>query len=710
MRFHRVELENACQHEHLELEFSDGLNGIFGPNGSGKSNVLKMMRAAVLGDYRTNAGVKGDNVRQTAGDDERARIVTHVSHGDAEMEIVRGLQKARSQIRVNGGEPVIGDSKVNAEIMRVLGVDQRILGDYVFVMQGDIFQGIVDDKDANRSRSLQALFNTGWAETCWDAVGQRANAIEIPDVAVALDDLRGDVAELEQEVADRQADLAEYDDLNGYSAATDPHRKVLERNKRRGQLRRDVEDLEQQLDDAVESSQSFREEVAALRKHRDGLAASLETLDGSDDVAAKLQRWTTYNRVRKAIQRRQQELRELEAEREANPEPSQPLSYDPNKAELRQQLADMRAELRAATTFVTQFREGDTVECPTCGQVTDELADAVAEREDRIPVLETRIQEFEDVLAVTTDHDDAMREWREWRSDFTARWDAANRDDLQDLADPPAEDEQELRDRQTQRHDAENALTDAERELSGAKEDFAQEQGRISELESQIASKQQQRDAIRITREEFEAAKEAVADTDARLQQRTDIDASLRASRQQLERTRQTLRRTEEQADAAERQRAWHNYLSTIRGALHRDALPRLVAQTYLEVLRDDINDLLDMFDARFYVDVEDGLSFQAHFTGGAVQPVARLSGGQKVLFGVGFRVAVNALFARDVGLLCLDEPTEYLDEHNVGCLTLALNHLKSLSESEGMQFIVITHERTLEPLFDQVIRLQAAN
>jgi DNA repair exonuclease SbcCD ATPase subunit len=217
----------------------------------------------------------------------------------------------------------------------------------------------------------------------------------------------------------------------------------------------------------------------------------------------------------------------------------------------------------------------------------------------------------------------------------------------------------------------------------------------------------QEREGLQLTREAFEAAQAAIADTDTRLQARTTLLAEKQASSGWQRRCVRALQAAEDEAAAAAKSRRWLEQLGVMRSALHRDALPRLVAQGYLEVLRDDINELLEMFDAPFQVDVEDGLSFLAHFNGHD-QPVARLSGGQKVLFGIGFRVAVNALFAREAGLLCLDEPTEYLDEQNVGCLTMALSHLRALSEAEGMQFIVITHERTLEPLFDRVVRLPA--
>jgi DNA repair exonuclease SbcCD ATPase subunit len=141
---------------------------------------------------------------------------------------------------------------------------------------------------------------------------------------------------------------------------------------------------------------------------------------------------------------------------------------------------------------------------------------------------------------------------------------------------------------------------------------------------------------------------------------------------------------------------------------LHRDNLPRAVARDHLRALTADTNAVLGDFLAPFRVEAEDDLSFRADFHDGRSQPAGRLSGGEKVVLAVGFRLSVNSVFAQDVGLLCLDEPTVGLDEHNLGCLRTALGRLRDLSRARGLQVILVTHERSLMPLFDKVIDLDA--
>jgi DNA repair exonuclease SbcCD ATPase subunit len=156
----------------------------------------------------------------------------------------------------------------------------------------------------------------------------------------------------------------------------------------------------------------------------------------------------------------------------------------------------------------------------------------------------------------------------------------------------------------------------------------------------------------------------------------------------------------------AESELAWSDYSGKMRHILHRDNLPKVVAQYYLEIMQEEINKLLIRFDCPFIVLTDDTLSFEVQFKDRRKMPAARLSGGEKVLLAIAFRVVVNDVFARDLGLLCLDEPTAGLDDGNLSCLKIAIERLKELSSSRGLQLIMITHEKDLSYLFDHKIEL----
>jgi DNA repair exonuclease SbcCD ATPase subunit len=69
----------------------------------------------------------------------------------------------------------------------------------------------------------------------------------------------------------------------------------------------------------------------------------------------------------------------------------------------------------------------------------------------------------------------------------------------------------------------------------------------------------------------------------------------------------------------------------------------------------------------------------------------------------------VNEIFASNLGLLILDEPTVHLDDANVQYLTEIFDELRKTVKNVNMQVIVVTHEPQLEGHFDTIIKLKGA-
>jgi DNA repair exonuclease SbcCD ATPase subunit len=143
-----------------------------------------------------------------------------------------------------------------------------------------------------------------------------------------------------------------------------------------------------------------------------------------------------------------------------------------------------------------------------------------------------------------------------------------------------------------------------------------------------------------------------------------------------------------------------------------REALkhaPRLVAQRNLQRLETAINELLQIFSVNFLVRVAgDGTpTFIAEFYDGRKQVAQRLSIGQKTVLALAFRVAVNAQFAEEIGLLALDEPTASLDAPRIQALAPVLEKLRDLSTAKGLQCLLVTHAASLSHLFESTIELE---
>jgi DNA repair exonuclease SbcCD ATPase subunit len=154
--------------------------------------------------------------------------------------------------------------------------------------------------------------------------------------------------------------------------------------------------------------------------------------------------------------------------------------------------------------------------------------------------------------------------------------------------------------------------------------------------------------------------------------------------------------------------RKWSGVAETAREALKN--APRLVAQRNLQRLEIAINELLQIFSVNFQVKVAgDGSStFIAEFYDGRRQVAQRLSIGQKTVLALAFRVAVNAMFAEEIGLLALDEPTASLDQPRIQALAPVLAKLRDLSTAKGLQCLLVTHASSLSHLFESTIELEA--
>lgn len=83
-----------------------------------------------------------------------------------------------------------------------------------------------------------------------------------------------------------------------------------------------------------------------------------------------------------------------------------------------------------------------------------------------------------------------------------------------------------------------------------------------------------------------------------------------------------------------------------------------------------------------------------------------KLSGGQKVRFGIAILLALQELIIPDLGLLVLDEPSLHLDTEGKETLRELLTKLKIKLGHTDTQLIVCDHAQELETSFDHILKL----
>ncbi|HEY4789708.1 MAG TPA: SMC family ATPase, partial [Actinomycetes bacterium] len=124
MHLRSLSLRNYRVYRSVDLEFPDGLIGIYGANGSGKSTLIEALRWALYGDSRTD---KWELRSAGVGDDVRVELV--FEHEGNTYDVRRRL-KGRNltpevEVFLNGQLAAQSVREANAFLARVLGMDQR---------------------------------------------------------------------------------------------------------------------------------------------------------------------------------------------------------------------------------------------------------------------------------------------------------------------------------------------------------------------------------------------------------------------------------------------------------------------------------------------------------------------------------------------------------------------------------------------------------
>jgi DNA repair exonuclease SbcCD ATPase subunit len=218
-------LDHWCQHRHLLLEPARGLTGLVGANGSGKTNVLAAMAYLVTGRIPLD-GDKASNVHDRIPAKGVSRVVGLFHHKGHKVEVVRGLQRAKSQVRVDGGEATVGEERVGAVLADLIGPPVSLLDDHVFVRKEDMYAFLVATP-AKRAEYFQRLFDTRAAAAAYAALG-KLPVVTATVTSTETDRLKSQLAGGYEQLADLKTQREAYDDVKGYKRYNDPNAATVE--------------------------------------------------------------------------------------------------------------------------------------------------------------------------------------------------------------------------------------------------------------------------------------------------------------------------------------------------------------------------------------------------------------------------------------------------------------------------------------------------
>jgi exonuclease SbcC len=700
--------KNIGVHRYMHIEYSDGLIALMGPQGSGKSTVVGGIYAGITNDFRRIADTKEEAICQQSNGDP-AGLEIRMGFGQKLALVRRDLfPESGNYLEIDGAKALTKDADIKERFTEMLGATKPLLDRYVFVNQWgirDLFQAT----PTQRAEAFSHLCGTVFIGPRHDAMNRLKDS-DIKLLSVGIEDtdrLRKELAEYEglfnaenKALSELESQLLNPVKLAELSLIVDEWEEIR-------QVKASMEGLRVRMSLASErhrqAADSERMLSAKLKQAENTEANSRKQLDrvSAETAEFRLQEvdWKRKRTLQKEFDQKNAEftLPDLKPMLDGSYEVFQALIDDINR------------EMAPYRTLIDQHKDlPDSDTCPICGSEITDIHGRLQEARDAMIPLETRKK------MVLTD----MNLWREEQESITRFLD--RRESLGDRLLEIGKELADLRDIKEPKplkvthYEALAEYTAAENHLKTVRTLHQKEMTLRTQAESDflaaskalIDAESKAEKSIVTNLDWMSADNDIHKNQEAQLQiirSQTKIDEYLRviASR------KAAIENAEHMRAQSESTKEWVDLLTRSAPVLHRDQLPREIHIRKMRELEDAINATLESFKSPFRIKTGDDLAYVARFHNGTKISALRLSGGQQVVLSLAMRWALNSLFASQIGLLVLDEPTAGLDEEHLGLLQSTLSQLGSEARNRGCQVIIITHEHRLKGVFDQVIELK---
>lgn len=715
MRLKSVEVTNMFQHKHRKFTLDGNLIGVIGPNGSGKSNFLNCIHYAFGGE------VPGKTKEQlTRWGSESGEVTVGFDHSGTEGVITRGVGKNTATFKF-GEDKRTGITRVAAGIQENLGLDKDVLR-MMFVRQAEL-DAVLFEAPGKRETAFQRMCGIGDAARVHKRIGELLSEKFPP-----LPNFDEQIAVAVAEQAEQTKQMAQLK-----SAAADIERRLAETSKQ--QLMQDRSmylELSATAKSAYSSYQLMEQARRAIEADQSSIAAldnqlgtvTLETVDAEiQRVRDSIDRHKTYQRLCDDWTKKKQALSELGAA---------PCT-DSELADLKamaDQITDESSQIDGTLEFHKKLMtsltsaEVDVTACPLCGsevsnlnilrqRLEQEIAACMQRKSKLDRNVVSRYKDLNDrlnqhrfksqVLQTAFDDADALLAAAERSSENIDKLEAdingmiAVRTDLSRLFQQRSQCEARA-DLQTRQYEQHKTAYDKAISAIACVQEFIG-----MELDRVIATVQERVIAA-------DAALAGIQQHEVRL---ATINGQMGMLHQQINTLTATIADLRDKRSKQDTYNEVTKTLVDVRNWFHYAAGPHDLSISVLTELTEDVNAFLARLNAPFSVVAEDaGMAYKCVFTDGRATSVSgppdasELSGGEKVMLAISFRLASYIMFAGRLGVLVLDEPSAYLDDNNISNLCTLLGKIKEVAAALNLQIIIVTHERSLLPFFDSVLDL----
>jgi DNA repair exonuclease SbcCD ATPase subunit len=654
----RLKVENWCQHTLRSIDFVPGVNGITGPNGSGKTNLLKAICFAIRGSkVRSVAGSVNKNATEATVELElydtdspnlRWRIVRKITRDPATGVESQGdaeLHSLGAKSGVMRGKPTNIDDK----LAELINVDNVAFDNHIYIGQTKT-SDIVTDPHKTRIKSLSTaiplLLELQKKRARFDALKSKLITSTVIGDPIAA---QAEITALMEQISSSKVELVL---LQSEIDRTDKKR----------------------LYDQV-STAGLSALVINIQKEQAKKEGCLGELAVHSEMVTKLQA-------------------QLDAIKKVNTDPELVELYDLETLQLKPPVT-VTAELVAAVQYETSNRisaiervastpdgqiPGYTTLRPDgllqCGYCGSNVTRAAMEQH----IIDCKQMTGTRCVCAKKNHEAVSAAIRRMNAALTL--------------------DQEVNVRRTA---IDKELSRAQFSENSARKNLASVTATLQELEAEYKAK--------VNPVAAKAAEDALKKFEAIERKAIELGSDIRNMQEQLPPKIEALTKLKADIAASADVQRKYSLLSRAKDVLEMEQVPYDILLAYLPTITKAINQYLEGFEAPFTLNLtKDRSDFEVRFkASGNVMPLDKLSGGQSIITGLAFRLALHDHVAKQFGVMLLDEPTAYLDADAVTCVRNVFQAADAVAKKNKRQIILITHEEGLSSGIQNKIQLPIA-
>lgn len=706
MRLVSVRLKNFCQFTDSKFYFQPGFTGIFGKNGSGKSNLLNGIFGCLTGYFKTD-GVLTDNINKLAKSTDQSFVELNFTHNNHNFYIKRSLKPSKVILKCDGNLITDKFSDFNSHIFKIFGFDPKVFYDHVFIAQNSIFD-FFNKSQSDRISSLNRLFGLEFIVNIGNSI--KDIWIDVPDI-IERKNILDQIEENNTNIQKISSELFNYAHIDDELDIKELNYKIDKYNFYLNSLET-IKSNNKKILKIKETIKKIKEEVTAKKIYLASVFLQLKKLKPFYEEAKEiLEEWKIYTAKKATIDDLNVKFNKIQSDLKFICEEEQPTKPDDyvaeSDSEFYKTLEDKKQSLRFYKTFLDTFFSSEVKTCPVCLTKVENISLKYEEAKLSYDNLVSEIKEMENRNKKSRQYDDLFSVYMNKKSLLESTKQKINESIISfssDLKEPSKPKDQVSR------------IVNEWKRLNEEKDKFINlikgQSFQIKNLELSIREIQEENKKldscvpVELTEDKLMTFKNSTTNIINKWYEKNKLKNSLNIYKEREKFLITKLNEIDEFNRKRENKIKINEFLSNIKKIFHPDGLPKIAASAYLKIIESKMNDFLKSFSSDFLVSIDDSWEIKAIFNNGNCQPASRLSGGQKVVLSLAFRVVANSIFANNIGLLCLDEPTAGLDENNMFCISHAINVLKEASLNNNIQVIIVTHEKSLNSLFENTIFL----